>query len=222
MATHLIAFSSSLRDDAWRPPSTQCAHSASLNPASVLLECMCIPPHVRGVCLRLAHRQGRRERLRVGSWRASFRGDRDRDDGGQDAEGEGAERHRLDFCRGFSDGYADEPSGGVWLHVTGAHQHHHLAHLDHLVVHLEQVEFGDATGLDASRRRTGGSCCRPVLSQLHCHCPTDAILVLRVVCVGGCGERRVGVTLARRWPDRRISACFGAFVATAMGQAAAK
>ena len=71
MATHLIAFSSSLRDDARRPPSTQCAHSASLNPASVLLECICIPPHVRGVCLRLAHRQGRRERLRVGSWWAS-------------------------------------------------------------------------------------------------------------------------------------------------------
>ena len=84
----------------------------------------------------------------MGSWRASFRGDRDRDDGGQDAEGEGAERHRLDFCRGFSDGYADEPSGGVWLHVTGAHQHHHLAHLDHLVVHLEQVEFGDATDME--------------------------------------------------------------------------
>ena len=33
------------------------------------------------------------------------------------------------------------------LDVTGAHWHHHLAHLVHLVVHLEQVEFGDATGM---------------------------------------------------------------------------
>ena len=29
------------------------------------------------------------------------------------------------------------------LDVTGAHQHHHLDNLIHLVVHLEQVEFGD-------------------------------------------------------------------------------
>ena len=99
MATHLIAFSCSLLDDARRPPSTQCAHSAPFNPASVLLERMSVPPHVRGVCLWLAHRQGRRERGRARlSW-ASFRGHRDRDDGGQDAEGEGAEQHRLDLGR---------------------------------------------------------------------------------------------------------------------------
>ena len=34
------------------------------------------------------------------------------------------------------------------LDVTGAHWHHHLAHLVHLVVHLEQVEFGDAAGVE--------------------------------------------------------------------------
>ena len=134
MATHLIAFSCSLLDDARRPPSTQCAHSAPFNPASVLLERMSVPPHERGVCLWLAHRQGRRERGRARlSW-ASFRGHRDRDDGGQDAEGEGAEQHRLDFYRGFSDGCAGEPSGSVRLDVTGAHQHHQLDHLIHLVV----------------------------------------------------------------------------------------
>ena len=221
MATHSIAFASSLLSDAWRPHSTQYTHSAPFNPVAVRLESLFVPPHECGVCLRVAHRKGRRERLRARSWRASFRDDRHHDDGGQDAEGEGAEQHRLDFCRGFSDGYAGDLSGGVRLDVTGARQHHHRDHLIHLVVHLEQVEFGDATGLDASRRRTGGSCCRPVPSQLHCHCTTDAILGLRVACVGGCGERRVGVTRARRWPDRWISACFGAFVATATAQLAA-
>ena len=31
---------------------------------------------------------------------------------------------------------------------TGAHRHHHLDHLVHLVVPLEQVDFGDATGME--------------------------------------------------------------------------
>ena len=68
----------------------------------------------------------------------------------------GAEQHRLDFYRGFSDGYAGELSGSVWLDVTGAHQHHHRDHLIHLVVHLEQVEFGDATAWRSFRLATGG------------------------------------------------------------------
>ena len=134
MATHSIAFYSSLHSDAWRLPSTQYTHSASFNPVSVRLKPLFFPPHKCGVCLRVAGRQGRRERLRARSWRASSRGDRDRNDGGQDAEGEGAERHRLDFCRGFSDGYAGERSGSVRLDVTGAHKHHQLDHLIHLVV----------------------------------------------------------------------------------------
>ena len=54
-------------------------------------------------------------------------------------DGGGAGQHWPDFCRGSSDGYAGEPSGGVRLDVTGAHQHHQLDHLIHLVVHLEQV-----------------------------------------------------------------------------------
>ena len=32
------------------------------------------------------------------------------------------------------------------LDLAGAHQHHLLVHL---VIHLEQVEFGDATGMEA-------------------------------------------------------------------------
>ena len=30
----------------------------------------------------------------------------------------------------------------------GAHRHHHLDHLAHLVVPLDQVDFGDATGME--------------------------------------------------------------------------
>ena len=32
--------------------------------------------------------------------------------------------------------------------MTGAHQHNHLDNLIHLVVHLEQVQFGDATDME--------------------------------------------------------------------------
>ena len=39
-------------------------------------------------------------------------------------------------------------SGGVRLDVTGARQHHQLDHLDHLVVHLHQAGFGDATDME--------------------------------------------------------------------------
>ena len=34
------------------------------------------------------------------------------------------------------------------LDLTGAHQHHHRDHLIHLVVQLEQVQFGDATDME--------------------------------------------------------------------------
>ena len=33
--------------------------------------------------------------------------------------------------------------------LTGAHRHHHLDHLAHLVVPLEQADFGDATDMKA-------------------------------------------------------------------------
>ena len=49
---------------------------------------------------------------------------------------------------------------------TGAHRHHHLAHLVHLVVPLEQVEFGAVTNMEALMERTGGSCHHPAPHQL--------------------------------------------------------
>ena len=65
MASHFIASSSSLLSDAWRPLSTQYTHSALFTPVAVLLECLSIPPHECGVCLRVACRQGGRARLRA-------------------------------------------------------------------------------------------------------------------------------------------------------------
>ena len=87
--------------------------------------------------------KGRRQKGGARSWWASFRDDRDHDDGGQDAEGEGADQHRQNFCGSGTDLHANEPSDNAWLDLTGAHQHHQLDHLIHLVAHLEQVEFGD-------------------------------------------------------------------------------
>ena len=56
MASHSIAYASSLLNDAWRPPSTQYPHSAPFNPVPVRLETLIAPPHERGVCLRVACR----------------------------------------------------------------------------------------------------------------------------------------------------------------------
>ena len=61
MASHSIAYASSLLNDAWRPPSTQYTHSPPFNPVSVQLKQLIVPPHECGVCLRVACRQGRRE-----------------------------------------------------------------------------------------------------------------------------------------------------------------
>ena len=48
--------------------------------------------------------KGRRQKGGAGSWWASFRAHRDRDFGGQDADGGGAEQHRLDLVTYLSDG----------------------------------------------------------------------------------------------------------------------
>ena len=50
--------------------------------------------------------------------------------------------------------------------MAGAYQHHLLVHLVLLVVHLDQVEFGDVTNTEALMERTGGSCHHPAPSQL--------------------------------------------------------
>jgi len=167
-----------------------------------------IPLHERRVCLRVACRQGRRERLRAGSWRASFRGDRDHDDQGEDAEGEGAEQHRRDFCRGSSDEYASEPSGGVRLDVTGTHQHHQLDHLIHLVVHLEQVEFGDATGMEELPRGDWWIFSPSYYDTIHRMMHPEVAIAWFLLRVCRCGDRRVCVTTSATLALRQISACF--------------
>ena len=52
MATHSIAFSSSLLSDARRPASTQYTHSAPFNPVSVRPKPLIVPPYECGACLR--------------------------------------------------------------------------------------------------------------------------------------------------------------------------
>ena len=71
--------------------------------------------HECALCLRMARRKGRGRREQAGSWWASFRGHRDRDDGGQDADGRGAEQRRLDFYRGPADGGFGDVSDDVWF-----------------------------------------------------------------------------------------------------------
>ena len=61
---------------------------------------------------RASEREGKRGESKC-SWWASFRGHRDRDDGGQDDDGRGAEQRRLDFYRGPADGGFGDVSGDV-------------------------------------------------------------------------------------------------------------
>ena len=106
-----------------------------------------LPSRARVVfCLR---RKGTGRRGRARSCRASSRGHRDRHDGGQDPDGGGVQKHRLDFYRDESDAATSELSGNVWLDLTGAHWHYPpldqgLVPLEHLVVPLEQADFGAA------------------------------------------------------------------------------
>ena len=158
----------SLLDVAWRPLSTLSTRSTPFDPAAAWRRRCLTSPHERALCLRMARRKGWRRRARACAWWTSLRGHRDRDDGGQDAEGEGAEQHRLDFYRGFSDLHATEPSGNMWLDLTGALRHHPLDHLVHLVVHLDQADFGDA--MDMVALTTEDRWLLPPLYffQLHC------------------------------------------------------
>ena len=100
--------------DAPPPPSLAPPRAArrSIRPlcgsAGCLTSC-----HECALCLRMARRKGRGRREQAGSWWASFRVHRDRDDGGQDADGRGAEQRRLDFYRGPADGGFGDVSGDV-------------------------------------------------------------------------------------------------------------
>ena len=70
--------------------------------------------HECALCLRMARRKGRGRRASGFLVWASFRGHRDRDDGGQDDDGRGAEQRRLDFYRGpAADGGFGDVSGNV-------------------------------------------------------------------------------------------------------------
>jgi hypothetical protein len=50
---------------------------------------------------------------------------------------------------GRKDEGARDTAADVRLDLAGAHQHHLLVHLVNLVVHLDQVEFGDLTNMEA-------------------------------------------------------------------------
>ena len=50
---------------------------------------------------------------------------------------------------------------------TGAHRHHHLDHLVHLVVLLEQADFGDATSMEELMAKDRWLLPPLCFSQLH-------------------------------------------------------
>ena len=65
---------------------------------------------------------------------------------------------------------------------TGAHRHHHLDHLVHLVVPLEQVDFGDATGMEELTAEDRWLLLPLCFSQLHRQLRFDASFRRHVVC----------------------------------------
>ena len=79
------------------------------------------------------------------------------------------------------------------LRLTGAHQHHLRVLRVNFVVHLDQVEFDDAAGMERLRRTIGGSCHDPAPSQIGLCLAIDALLGWHVPCAVS-AERRVGVT----------------------------
>ena len=56
---------------------------------------------------------------------------------------------------------------------TGAHRHHHLDHLVHLDVPLEQADFGDATGMEELMAEDRWLLPPLCFSQLHCQLTSD-------------------------------------------------
>ena len=80
-----------------------------------------------------------------------------------------------------------------------------LVHLVHLVVHLDQVEFDDATDMERLRRRIGGSCRHSATSQTGLLLTIDAFLGWLVACVCAHGETRVGVITSAEQVCLRIS-----------------
>ena len=128
-----------LLDRGRRPPATlppPRVRSMPFNSAAARNCCPFEPPSGSLCGCGCSQDRGRRRTGRAASWRASFRGRRDHDVGGQDAHGEDAQQQRLHFYRIDTEVYVGLPSGNVRLDFTGAHQHLHLEHLVHLGVHL--------------------------------------------------------------------------------------
>ena len=92
-------------------------------------------------------------------------GARERREEGQDEDGDGACQHHLNRILGQKEGDARDVAADVRGDMAGAHQHHLLVHLVLLVVHLDELQFGDVTNTEALMERTGGSCHHPAPSQ---------------------------------------------------------
>ena len=96
------------------------------------------------------------------------------------------------------------------LDVTGAHWHHQLDHLIHLVVHLEQVEFGDATGIEELPRGDWWIFSPSYYHRIHRMMHPEVAIAWFLLRACRRGERRMRVTtratLALQ-PD--FSVCWG-------------
>ena len=144
------------------------ARSRPFDPAAVRI-CCSFATSCGSLCgCSCSQGKGWRQKGGARPWWASPRDHRDRDDGGQDADQGGAEQHQRNFCGSGTDLHATEPSGNMWLDLTGAHRHHPLDHLVHLVVRLEQVDFGDATGMEALTAEDRWLLPPLCFFQLHC------------------------------------------------------
>ena len=77
--------------------------------------------------------------------------------------------------------------------MTGARQHHHLDHLDHLVVHLEQVQFGDATVMEELPRGDWWIFPPSYYDTIHHMMHLEVALARFSLRMCRCGDRRVGV-----------------------------
>ena len=95
------------------------------------------------------------------------------------------------------------------LGVTGVYPHHHLALLVHLVVHLDQADFGDATGMEELPRDDwwifSPFCHHTLNRMMH---PEVHIALWFLLRVCRCGDKRVRVTTRASLALRQISACF--------------
>ena len=65
---------------------------------------------------------------------------------------------------------------------TGAHRHHHLDHLAHLVVPLEQVDCGDATSMEELTAEDRWLLPPLCVFQLHRQVRPDVFVRWHVVC----------------------------------------